>query len=371
MYKGVSEKKSVVVWMCTYNHVDFISEAIESVLNQKTDFPFSLVILDDCSTDGTREVCLNYASKYSNIIRLILPSKNTNGRAVVDELYPACLNSGARYIALCEGDDYWTDQYKLQKQVDVLEMSPNCSGCAHNTNVISASEIVSSYIVNEPVKDSYNIDDFTRGEAYFHTSSMLYRIDKMKSVDFEAIRNYIGDWFVLTSMSSFGEIKYINEVMSVYRLHEDGGWSNLSEFEKLSKNLIAIIKYNDYFGSQFESNYLPLFVRRSFDAFLMNNEAFLELIADFEKSELEKIVKYLYFARFDDFNDIEERKVEIEENKVSFLELESNCDSLRQEVINLTLERNAFQTTLLYKIYISLQYLKRFIRTKIGNLTGR
>lgn len=121
-----SETPLVSVHMITYNHEKFIAQAIEGVLMQKTDFPFELIIGEDCSTDRTREIVVDYANKYPDIIKPILHEKNVgmkaNGRA-------CRAASRGKYIAICEGDDYWIDPLKLQKQVDFMESHPECSFC--------------------------------------------------------------------------------------------------------------------------------------------------------------------------------------------------------------------------------------------------
>src|SRR5258708_542108 len=105
------------VWMVTYNHEKFIAQAIKNIINQKTNFPFKLYIGDDCSSDTTREVCINYKNEYPELIDLVFNTKNNMQKNSMN-VYGACFNSGAKYIAMCEGDDYWCNKNKLQKQID-------------------------------------------------------------------------------------------------------------------------------------------------------------------------------------------------------------------------------------------------------------
>ena len=121
----------VSVCMITYNHENFIREAIDGVLMQKTDFPIELIIGEDCSTDGTRKIVMEYARKYPDIIRPLLPDSNLGMMKNFIETMQAATG---KYIALCEGDDYWTDPYKLQKQVDFLEANEEYSLCCHRFN---------------------------------------------------------------------------------------------------------------------------------------------------------------------------------------------------------------------------------------------
>lgn len=108
----------VSICTLTYNHEKYISKAIDSFLIQKTDFTFEIVIGEDCSTDGTREIVFNYAKKYSDIINVVTSRENVGINENARRTVNACTG---KYIAFCEGDDYWHDKYKLQKQVDFLE----------------------------------------------------------------------------------------------------------------------------------------------------------------------------------------------------------------------------------------------------------
>jgi len=112
----------VSVYMITYNHESYIAQAIEGIMMQQTDFPIELVIGEDCSTDRTREICLEYQDKYPEIIRLLLPEKNIG---IYKNSKSTFIECKGKYIAICEGDDYWTDPLKLQKQVYFLETRPD------------------------------------------------------------------------------------------------------------------------------------------------------------------------------------------------------------------------------------------------------
>jgi glycosyltransferase involved in cell wall biosynthesis len=109
--------------MITYNHAPYIAQAIEGVLQQKTNFPFELVIGEDCSTDGTREIVFEYQKKHPDIIRVITSDENVGAKKNGLRVLKACQG---KYIAFCEGDDYWHNPDKLQKQVDYMESHPEC-----------------------------------------------------------------------------------------------------------------------------------------------------------------------------------------------------------------------------------------------------
>jgi len=137
----VKNKPLVSVCVMTYQHKNYIKDCLDGILMQKTDFPFEILLGEDASTDGTKEVCLDYAQKYSDKIRLFLHKRennikyNGNPSGKFNFLYNL-FNSKAEYIALCEGDDYWNDPYKLQKQVDILEQYNDLVMCTHETHHI-------------------------------------------------------------------------------------------------------------------------------------------------------------------------------------------------------------------------------------------
>ena len=126
----ILEKPTVSVCMVTYNHEKYIAQAIEGVMTQETNFKIELVIGEDSSTDRTRKICLEYKNKFPHIIKLRLQEKNLG---MMKNFYDSLSSCTGDYIAICEGDDYWTDPYKLQKQIDFLEENPEYGLCYGNT----------------------------------------------------------------------------------------------------------------------------------------------------------------------------------------------------------------------------------------------
>ncbi len=135
----------VSVMMITYNHAKYIAKAIEGIVQQKTTFPIELVIGEDCSTDGTREIVYEYRSKYPNIIRVITSDRNVGIKINAKRTRKAC--SGT-YVAFCEGDDYWHHPEKLQKQVDYMASHPDCGLVYSNYNVhnIQSKKTIKDFI---------------------------------------------------------------------------------------------------------------------------------------------------------------------------------------------------------------------------------
>lgn len=217
------------VLFITYNHVLYVAEALDSVLSQKTNFDFKVVIGDDCSTDGTREVVLQYAEKYPDKIILSNPIKNIGPSRNYIQLFEKCSNS--KYMAYLEGDDYWTDTNKLQKQVDFMEVNPDYTICFHNVDLLSLDELGNKHFstYNKVFKNDYSFDDLTLSNP-IATGSCVFRNNVFNSNVFKNTEPY-DDFFHLLYLEK-GRARFINEKMAVYRLHSGGTWSSKSISEK-------------------------------------------------------------------------------------------------------------------------------------------
>ena len=124
----------VSVWMLPFNHEAYIRQALEGVLMQQTSFPYEIIVGDDCSTDNTRTILLEFQSRFPDRVRLRLARENLYSKNLKQSVgvFGACRGE---YVALCEGGDYWTNPQKLQKQVDFLEANPDFAGCLHDVQI--------------------------------------------------------------------------------------------------------------------------------------------------------------------------------------------------------------------------------------------
>ena len=251
----VLEKPTVSICIQAFQHVDFISECIKSVLSQKTKFDFEIIIGDDDSNDGTREICIEYAKKYPKKIRLLLHHRENNihiagkptGR--FNFVYNL-LSSKGQYIALCEGDDYWTDPYKLQKQIDFLESSPDYSMCFHEVDVISEfKEDFTARKYSNLEKTTFETEDFF-ARHIVGTCSMVFRnLPKLYKNLPRKISS--GDKWLILLLSLEGKIKYFKETMAVYRLHDSGISRTHQGIVKVYDMALLLHEFDAYSGYKF------------------------------------------------------------------------------------------------------------------------
>jgi glycosyltransferase involved in cell wall biosynthesis len=233
----------VSVNIATYNHKLYISQCIDGVLMQKTNFPFEIIVHDDASTDFTQIILKEYESRHPNLFNNIYQTENQHSKKDVsiwaDFMFP---KAKGKYIALCDGDDYWTDPYKLQIQVDFLEDNNDYNICYHDVQVFTNDGLFSSDFIQKTNKCSTNVYDLAVWGNYIHTSSVVFR-NNFFSIKPE-FRKYICDYFLYMNLIKEGKIKKIQEIMSVYR-YDNGIWSGSSYYEKqkfILDNIFSILK---------------------------------------------------------------------------------------------------------------------------------
>lgn len=220
----------VSVWCATYNQVDYLEKALDGFAIQQTDFPFEVVVHDDASTDGTTELLERYAAKHPDLIRPLYEQVNQNN--LVSRYMDVFLFPGltSKYVAICEGDDFWTDPIKLQKQYDYMEAHPDCSLCVTGFALCDDA--------GNPVEDSPNastLPDYERdysveeiiagGGELFATASMFFRLSdalEMPAWYFEAP---VGDYSQAICLALRGRVHLIPDVTCTYRTMAKGSWS--------------------------------------------------------------------------------------------------------------------------------------------------
>lgn len=283
--------------ICTaYNHEKYIRQCLDGFVMQKTDFKYEVIVHDDASTDSTPEIIREYQKNYPDIIKPILQTENQYSKGI--DLVRLCMeNVNGRYIAFCEGDDFWTDEYKLQKQFEAMESNPSCKMCLCKVRAVeeNAEKMELTYPNFELQTGLYKSDDILKvicKEYAFQTSS--YFVEK------ETLRAYynenpeflkvapVGDWPMLLYFSQF-DIYYIDDEVSCYRKNSVGSFSTeihqdssdkvtlfykrmcdmMDEYDKYTEykyhNYCQIFDFYHYFYYQLvqEKNYKDIFKNKS------------------------------------------------------------------------------------------------------------
>ena len=240
----------------TYNHENYIADAIESFLMQKANFSYEILIHDDASTDRTPEIIKQYESKYPDLIKPIYQTENQYSKGVkLGRLNRE--RAKGKYIAICEGDDFWTDPYKLQKQVDYMEKNPECSMCVHAAyRVTSDKKKLKSHVRPNRGNKVFTVEEVIEGEGgLFATNSILCpAVFSTNPPDFYE-KAPVGDYPFTIYLALQGTVYYIDEFMSAYRVGVKDSWSSrmsssierrVAHCNKIMDMLDEINRYSEY-----------------------------------------------------------------------------------------------------------------------------
>ena len=213
----------------TFNHKPFIRKALNSFLMQRTTFPFEIIVNDDSSVDGTTEIVKEYQNRYPKIIRAVFHDENQFSQGVSPRNFSFPRVRG-KYIALCEGDDYWISSDKIQAQIEAFE--PGVSIVFHNSLTVADEKLLdSSYypVGREPIR-GYTANQMARG-CKIPTASALFISKPFQKEKHENIVN--GDHLMWATLASHGSAKFLQKTYSVYRYHPGGVWSSRSVVDKI------------------------------------------------------------------------------------------------------------------------------------------
>lgn len=252
----------------TYNHENFIRDAIEGFLMQKTTFPVEILIHDDASTDKTADIIREYENKYPDIIKPIYQFDNKYSKGIsVSETYNFPRARG-KYIAMCEGDDYWTDPSKLQKQVDFLEVNSDCSLCFHASKHIKNNNL-NDYSIHKPrsiPKDNrFEMKDvILGGGGFMATNSMVFHREHILERPIWMDKAPVGDGPLMLLLATKGKIGYIDEVMSVYRVMSSStSWSaSMQDRLRRRNHHYAILEMWDNFDDWTKKKYSSIIFQK-------------------------------------------------------------------------------------------------------------
>lgn len=268
----------VSVCMVTYNQERYIAQAIESALAQRTTFPFEIVIGEDCSTDTTRTIVRDFASRHPDRIRLRLAEKNEGGKRNFMQTFAECRG---KYVIILEGDDYWTSSDKLQLQVDALEAHPDWALCFHPTQCIyeDGNEGPAVHPENWERRESVLEDLFERN--FMLTSSVVFRNRLFPELPSWFGEIALGDWPLHLLNAAHGKIGFLPQVMSAYRIHAGGAHSSRRTAEKIEEVFQMLTAIDHHFQGKY---------RKQIDAYRIGTVRWLDGRAESTRHHLEHVV---------------------------------------------------------------------------------
>ena len=221
-------KSDPLVSVCciTYNHAKYVRECLDGLVMQQTDFKYEIIIHDDASSDETQKIICEYVEKYPNLFVPILQSENQYSKGIKTILASFCYpRAKGKYIALCEGDDYWTDPYKLQKQVDFLEKHSEYSMCTSNVINLSGEKRIPSKWNSKEDRDLEINEIIMNGGLFIATCSIVFRFKLFFEMPDKARKLHVGDYPLQIYMAYKGKVRMIAQDFCVYRIAVAGSWT--------------------------------------------------------------------------------------------------------------------------------------------------
>lgn len=309
-------EQQIMVSVCclAYNHAKFIGKCLDGFVKQKTNFKFEVLIHDDASTDGTQDIIREYEKKYPDIIKPIYQTENQYSKGIkISRTYQYPRAKG-KYIALCEGDDYWFDENKLQLQYEALERNKNAVFCAHKVELINESGVSLHKYYPRTDLDKYNIspvemmDYMVEFDSYpFQTSSYFVRkevvIDMINSnPEFMSIAP-TGDVVLMLYSIIKGNFLYINRPMSCYRENSLGSWNNKQSNElriiNMKISIDSLLSYDIYTKKKFHVQIEKIIKQYEYKCFLFEKKYNIIVQKEFRellKKEPIKVRLYCYLS---------------------------------------------------------------------------
>ena len=294
----------IMVSICclVYNHEKYLRQCLDGFIMQKTNFKFEVLVHDDASTDGSADIIREYEKKYPEIIKPIYQKENQFSKGVKISWTFQYPRAKGKYIALCEGDDFWTDLNKLQKQFDLLEKDESIAICAHAVHYISENGDMTDKFKPNPL----GVDRIYSSKEFIHemmltniipyqTSSFFFRSIFLRKLDYCIPKFFrvckVGDVTLLLFFGHQGNVGYIADEMSCYRMMSKNSWSarvstNKDKLVEHKRNLIdTLFEYNEYTDHFYENEILDKINHLEFEILCMN----------YEYSELKKSPYKIFF----------------------------------------------------------------------------
>lgn len=284
----MNEEVMVSVQCITYNHEKYIRKALDGFVMQKTNFRFEVIVHDDASTDKTTEIIREYADKYDFIIP-IFQKENQYSKKIpfaIKYIYP--LMTG-KYVACCEGDDYWTDPNKLQTLYDYMVSHPECSMCCHAyENIEANTEKIIEEIHTLREDGEITIQKAIKYDNPTQIASQMFRRECVMNKPEIYNNRGVGDYTILLYAATLGEIHYINKIMARHRVASDGSWTNrVYRNKKLrinhDENMIDFLKdFDQYYNNEYHEYVYEKIDEYMFDILML-------------KGEYKKLITHKYF----------------------------------------------------------------------------
>jgi glycosyltransferase involved in cell wall biosynthesis len=308
MVKQTDNVPMVSILMLAYNHEKYIAQALDSILMQKVDFTYEIVVGEDCSEDNTRVILLGYKEKYPEIIKLIMNEKNLGMHKNVNSVLRQCRG---KYCAICEGDDYWTNPYKLQKQIKFMESHPKYVGSVHKVEIVGEnSQPISGFNMNMYCQDTvYTIRHAEKGIMPGQSASLVYRnilthdssiIDAMENC------NANGDAKLALILALHGDIYCFDEIMSHHRWETTEGTSWSARTKDKNLNLYRFRSYKDLEKlakglKNIDMDYHFLYLNFGYGAFVTwlkrPNKENRQILMEIYKQQNDKIKMIFYISK--------------------------------------------------------------------------
>jgi glycosyltransferase involved in cell wall biosynthesis len=266
-FEGATVKLSVM--MITYNHEQFISQALNSILFQRVNFDYEIVVGEDCSTDRTRDILLDFHRRHPERIVPVLREVNLGALRNMGATLAVCRGI---YVALLEGDDYWTDPHKLQKQVNFLDTQPESAMCCHRVQFLDPDGKEGIDVYPQRPAGSYSIEDLLK-ENFIPACSAMVRRDLIGPLPSWHRELAMGDWTLFALVSNHGKIELMDDVMAVYRVHPGGIWSSRPSVSRLREIARMLQTLNKHFNFKYADAIQPSLAQYYLDLALLERQS--------------------------------------------------------------------------------------------------
>jgi glycosyltransferase involved in cell wall biosynthesis len=247
----------LTVLLVTFNHEGFVRNALDRLFSQQFDGKIELIVADDCSTDGTLAIVKSFEGKDARfVIKYLASDKNLGITRNYERGFSAC---SGEYVAVLEGDDYWVSPFKLQRQMDFLDAHWECDLCS--TNYLILDEGSSRFYTRTEVRSGFQLisaRELISDNIVGNFSTCMYRRSALEKLPHELFELVSYDWIVNICVAMSSMIGFLEEPMSVYRLHSSGAWSNSSQTEKIKAQLAVIPAYDALTKNLYQDDFRQL-----------------------------------------------------------------------------------------------------------------